>query len=164
VDERARGKRREYSAMRSTSGAAMAFFRIGCILGFLAVVIGAFGAHAASDILSAHNMTHAYETGVQYQFYHVPPQFVFAGLLTQCESLSNASARYIVTAGVLFSAGTLLFSGSLYLLALTGITMLGIITPFGGAFLIAGWAVLMWHGPRLLVARGTSSASTRLVQ
>lgn len=122
-------------------------FRLGCATACLAVMFGAFGAHALGDSLKASNMTHVYETGVQYQFYHAPPQLAISWLLTLKH---GPDTRVLHLAAATFAVGTLLFSGSLYALALSGVDALGIITPFGGVLLIVGWLLLMWRGPRVL--------------
>jgi uncharacterized membrane protein YgdD (TMEM256/DUF423 family) len=113
------------------------FFMAGAALSFLAVALGAFGAHALRDRL-APDLLAAYETGVRYHFYHALGLFAVA----------YASARWpgaaTMAAGWLLIGGILLFSGSLYLLALTGVRWLGAITPLGGLALLAGWAALAW--------------------
>ena len=141
--------------------AAALFFRLGCLHAGLAVVIGAFGAHGVADTLENNNMTHVYETGVQYQFYHVPPHFVIAWLL----SLAGPHTAWcsLCVAGAMFSLGTVLFSGSLYALALTNIDALGVITPFGGLLYIAGWMLLMCRGPDILGVRAGESAADGLL-
>jgi len=103
----------------------------------LAVSIGAFGAHGLQGRLDAYSMG-VYEKGVFYHFIHAlgmlaVPLLVRAGLISQ-----SASAW----AGWLLLAGIVLFSGSLYVLAITGVRALGAITPFGGASFIAAWVVL----------------------
>ena len=126
---------------------ALLFFQLGCVSSLLAVCIGAFGAHALKDVLDTHNMTHTYETGVQYQFYHVPGLFVTSALLT---TAAGAELRGLVAAGTLFSVGTVLFSGSLYALAILRVDALGIITPFGGMAFIVAWALTMRGGQQVL--------------
>src|SRR6266513_3825371 len=112
------------------------FLLIGSILGFLGVVFGAFGAHALRSRLSP-EMLAVFETGVRYQMYHA-----FALLITAL-ALARFDGWLLRTAGWLFTAGIVLFSGSLYALALTGVTVLGAITPLGGLAFLAGWACLL---------------------
>src|ERR1041384_1253004 len=107
------------------------------ISGFLGVALGAFGAHALEARL-APDMLAVFETGVRYQMYHV-----FA-IVAAAWAWSRWNARVFALAGGLFFAGILIFSGSLYLLALTGVRMLGAITPLGGLAFLAGWLCLVW--------------------
>ena len=112
---------------------------LGATLALLAVAVGAFGAHALKARLQATNMQQVYETGVQYHMYHALGILVTA-LFAQT---MPANKKLFYTAGLLFAVGILLFSGSLYLLAVLNIKLLGIITPFGGICFLAGWAVLI---------------------
>ena len=112
------------------------FLLIGSVLGFLGVAFGAFGAHALKARLSS-DMLAVFETGVRYQMYHA-----FAVLIVAAAIGRLGEARPLAAAGWLFVAGVLLFSGSLYALALTGTGILGAITPFGGLLFLAGWACL----------------------
>ncbi len=113
------------------------FFLIsGCISGTLAVMIGAFGAHALKDILASNQRTDTFELAVKYQFYHTFA-LLMVGIL-----LFYTPHKLLHYAGYSFLAGILIFSGSLYILALTGITRWGAVTPFGGLALIAGWVLL----------------------
>jgi uncharacterized membrane protein YgdD (TMEM256/DUF423 family) len=106
------------------------------ISGFIAVALGAFGAHGLKARLSTDLMT-VYQTGVQYHFYH-SFALLAAGLLL----LHYPHANSFKFSGLVFLFGTLIFSGSLYLLAFTGIRWLGAITPIGGVLLLLGWAAL----------------------
>ncbi len=108
------------------------------ISGALAVILGAFGAHGLKKIITP-DMLEVFKTGVQYQFYHT-----FA-LLAVGIFMQTSKSKALKWAGYLFIAGIFLFSGSLYLLAITGIKILGAITPFGGVAFIAGWIALAWH-------------------
>lgn len=102
----------------------------------LAVALGAFAAHGLQGQLPASSLT-TFETGVRYHFYHA------LGLLGLGIALKAGTLHARANlAAILLQSGILLFSGSLYLLALTGIPWLGIITPFGGLAFIAGWAML----------------------
>ena len=112
------------------------FLSLGALFGLLAVIIGAFGAHGLEASLSEHALAR-YHTGVEYQFYHVMALLVL-GMLP-----STHSSKLIKFSGFSFVAGIILFSGSLYLYALTGITTFGMVTPIGGLALIAGWAFLL---------------------
>ena len=112
------------------------FLLLGAILGFLGVALGAFGAHGLRSRLSP-DMLAVFETGVRYQMYHV-----FALLIVSAAVGHLGSARLLLTAGWFFFAGILLFSGSLYALALTGVGMMGAITPVGGLLFLIGWACL----------------------
>lgn len=109
---------------------------IGAIASGLAVVTGAFGAHGLSAIIDPSKMP-AWQTGVEYHFYHALGLFAVAFAADRAPH-----SRLVRSAGWLMIAGILLFSGSLYLLALSGIGRLGMITPFGGLAFIAGWACL----------------------
>ena len=106
---------------------------IGALAAFIGVAFGAFGAHGLRGRLSAEQLN-VFETGVRYQMYHA-----FAILITAL-ALVRFDGWLIRTAGWLFTAGIVLFSGSLYALALTGVTVLGAITPIGGLAFLAGWA------------------------
>ncbi len=108
---------------------------IGALAGFTGVSLGAFGAHALRTRLSP-EMLAVFETGVRYQMYHA-----FAVLLVALV-LARMGGWLIALAGWLFTAGIVLFSGSLYLLAFTGVTVLGAITPIGGLAFLAGWGCL----------------------
>jgi uncharacterized membrane protein YgdD (TMEM256/DUF423 family) len=112
------------------------FLLIGSVLGFLGVMFGAFGAHALRTRLSP-EMLAVFETGVRYQMYHA-----FAVLIVAAAIGRIGDAPWLVLAGWFFFAGVLLFSGSLYALALTGIGTLGIVTPVGGLLFLIGWACL----------------------
>jgi uncharacterized membrane protein YgdD (TMEM256/DUF423 family) len=107
----------------------------GAACGFLAVALGAFGAHALKQRLSV-EMLAVWRTGVEYQFYHALALLLLGLLARQTPSAAfNAS-------GVCFSLGVLLFSGSLYALALSGVKVIGAVTPIGGLFFLAGWSLL----------------------
>lgn len=110
---------------------------IGSIYGFVAVALGAFGAHALKERLSA-EMLSVWRTAVEYQFYHA-----LALLLVGVLSRQMPSAT-LNAAGLCFTVGVLLFSGSLYVLALSDVSVFGAITPFGGILFLAGWALLVW--------------------
>jgi uncharacterized membrane protein YgdD (TMEM256/DUF423 family) len=105
--------------------------------GLLAVALGAFGAHGLKERL-APEMLAVFETGVRYQMYHA------LALLAVAWACTRWSGTVVNVGGWLFVAGTLLFSGSLYVLALSGVRWLGAITPIGGLALLAGWLCLAW--------------------
>src|SRR2546428_619104 len=118
------------------------FLLLGAVLGFLGVALGAFGAHALRSRLSS-EMLAVFETGVRYQMYHA-----FAILIVAAAIGRIGDASWLVLAGWFFLAGIVLFSGSLYALTLTGIGMLGSITPIGGLLFLIGWACLIVFGIR----------------
>jgi len=111
------------------------FIIIGASLMALGVALGAFGAHALKERLEP-SMLQIYHTGVEYQFYHA------IGLLITGVLLRYYQCKGLIWAGWLFIVGIALFSGSLYLLTLTGIKELGMITPIGGISFIAGWITM----------------------
>ncbi len=113
---------------------------IAAIAGFLAVALGAFGAHGLKNLVSA-DMLKVYQTGVQYHLVHAT---VLLGLgVWQAVNRQAAVAIWLSRASWLMIIGLLLFSGSLYLLTMTGIRPLGIITPFGGTSWLAGWVCVL---------------------
>ncbi len=119
------------------------FFTTASLAGALAVMLGAFGAHALREQLSA-DLLNTFETGVRYHVYHALALFAVVLALSR-----GYDANWATLAGWLFVAGMILFSGSLYVLAITGVRWLGAITPFGGLAFIAGWlalAVAAWRG------------------
>ena len=111
------------------------FLFIGALLGGVGVGLGAFGAHGLKGRLSQ-EMLAVFETGVRYQMYHALALLALGAMMTRHEG------RAVVVAGWSFTAGILIFSGSLYALALSGVTMLGAITPIGGVAFLAGWLAL----------------------
>jgi uncharacterized membrane protein YgdD (TMEM256/DUF423 family) len=110
---------------------------LGAAYGFIAVALGAFGAHALKQKLSA-EMLAVWRTAVEYQFYHALALLLLGLLARQMPAVS------FNVAGACFSAGVLLFSGSLYALALSDIRMLGAVTPLGGLLFLTGWIFLGW--------------------
>lgn len=106
------------------------------LFGFLGVALGAFGAHALKDKLDPY-LLDVFEVGVRYQMYHA------LALLAVAWAASRAPGLAVQVAGWGFVIGTLIFSGSLYILALSGIRWLGAITPIGGVALLVGWAALL---------------------
>jgi uncharacterized membrane protein YgdD (TMEM256/DUF423 family) len=114
------------------------FLLMASLFGGLAVALGAFGAHALESRMSAELLS-TYEVGVRYHFYHA---LALLGVVAVISRWPEAGAA--VWAGWLFVAGIVIFSGSLYILAFTGIRWLGAITPIGGVAFIAGWLCLAW--------------------
>lgn len=117
------------------------FLIIAAILGAVSVAMGAFGAHGLKQLLPEENIS-SFETGVRYQFYHV------FGLLGIAILWKEFPVKWLRWAGNFFITGIILFSGSLYLLTAlkatdtVGLNGIGIITPFGGLFFIAGWLLI----------------------
>jgi len=115
---------------------------VAAVNGLLAVAAGAFGAHGFQARIDAHALQ-VFETGARYQMYHA----LAIGLAAF--AIRDAAAGPATAAAGFFLAGILLFSGSLYLLALTGTKLLGIITPFGGVCFLIGWGCLAFAATRL---------------
>lgn len=119
------------------------FLVAGALSGAVSVALGAFGAHSLKQIVSTDAVT-TFETGVRYQFYHTFALILVAILYGRYPN------KWMVWSGNSFIAGIILFSGSLYILTAlnatptVGLRKIGLITPFGGLFLIAGWLLLMW--------------------
>jgi uncharacterized membrane protein YgdD (TMEM256/DUF423 family) len=112
--------------------------------GALSVMIGAFGAHALRAMLEAQGRLDTFETAVKYQFYHTLALLAI-GLL-----MYKISDKLLGYAGYSMIGGVIIFSGSLYILCLSGIRWLGAITPIGGVLMIIGWALLFWAVARSL--------------
>jgi len=119
---------------------------VAAISGLLAVALGAFGAHGLKAIISP-EMLEVYKTGVQYQFYHT-----FA-LLAVGILMNFNQSKALKWSATLFIIGMILFSGSLYVLAISGIKALGFITPFGGVTWLAAWVLLFVHCRRLTTSK-----------
>lgn len=113
------------------------FLALGAFSAFIAVGAGAFGAHGLRARLTP-DLLAVFETGARYQMYHALALLAVAWATTRP---GGAGASW---AGWLFVVGTVVFSGSLYALALTGVRWLGAVTPIGGLAFLAGWLVLMW--------------------
>ncbi|TKJ72578.1 DUF423 domain-containing protein [Pseudomonas sp. CFBP13508] len=111
------------------------FLMLAAFFGFTGVALGAFAAHGLKNRLTPEYLT-IFHTGVTYQLVHTLALFGVALLATQIQG------RLITWAGLSFTVGMVLFSGSLYLLTMTGISKLGIITPFGGLAFLIGWVCL----------------------
>ena len=113
------------------------FFVIGSLSAFAGVALGAFAAHGLKSRLSV-DLLATFEVGVRYQMYHA------LALLAVAWACTRWPGTAVNTAGWLFVAGTVIFSGSLYALSLTGARWLGAVTPFGGLALLGGWLCLAW--------------------
>lgn len=114
------------------------FFVLGSVLAGLSVAAGAFGAHGLEDRIEP-RLLDAFATGARYQMSHALALLAVAWAVTRWP---NAGLEH---GGWLIATGVVVFSGSLYLLALTGAGWLGAITPIGGVLMISGWAVLAWR-------------------
>src|SRR5512142_2272549 len=117
-------------------GVERLFLALGAASAAISVAAGAFGAHALRGRL-APDLLAAFETGARYQMFHA------LGLVAAAWALSRSGSGAAVWAGWLFAAGTVLFSGSLYALALSGMRAFGAVTPLGGVSFIAGWIALL---------------------
>ncbi len=117
------------------------FFALGSGFALITVITGAFAAHALKTRLSP-DMFQTFEVAVRYQMYHA------LGLIAVAWAASQWSNQLITASGWLFVAGIVIFSGSLYILSLTGIRWLGAITPIGGVAFIIGWGCLLWAAIR----------------
>src|SRR3989442_771046 len=111
--------------------------RISAGAGFLAVALGAFGAHGLKDLLAQNGTAAIWDKAVFYHFIHAVMLFAIAG-----------RKPFLAGAWWSFFAGVVIFSGSLYLLAVTNWKWLGAITPFGGAGFLIGWAWLFWSAKK----------------
>ena len=116
---------------------SQAAFRISAVLGFLAVALGAFGAHGLHDVLEKNGRLATWETAVLYHLTHAAVMLVISTL-----------RPLRITAWWLMLAGIVIFSGTLYTLALTNMKWLGAITPIGGVCLLAGWLALAFGKAR----------------
>ncbi|MGL1889204.1 MAG: DUF423 domain-containing protein [Reichenbachiella sp.] len=113
-------------------------FKIGgAFFGLSSVILGAFGAHAFKAVLEASNRIEVYNTGVKYLMFHAVVLLVI-GFATNIDG-----KKWGVISGYMFIAGTILFSGSLFLICLLDISVIGIITPIGGVLLVIGWVSLL---------------------
>ena len=129
------------------------FLVLGAIFGFIGVALGAFGSHALRSKLTRERVA-TFETGVRYQMWHALALFVVvvveawtptAGSGPSSFTLvgDRGGAPFLFAAGWLFAAGIVLFSGSLYALAMSGVRILGAVTPIGGVLFLIGWACLI---------------------
>ena len=128
------------------------FLRFSGVLGLLAVVFGAFGAHGLESRLSE-DMLSTYETAVRYHFYHV------AAMLAVAVASPNLwTSAWTRAACWAWAAGIAVFSGSLYVLALSGQKWLGMITPIGGVAMMMGWVFIIFSAAGLSRAAGDSES------
>lgn len=111
-------------------------FQSAALLAALAVILGAFGSHSFKAILEANRYIDVFETANQYHFYHALGLF-FVGILVE-----KYPSNLLSLAATFFIIGMVLFSGSLYMLALSNIRILGLVTPIGGLFFILGWILV----------------------
>lgn len=111
----------------------------GAVHGFLAVSLGAFGAHALENVLDEYGQG-IWDTAVQYQMFHAAG-LLLVGILMSAKLFGEV--KQLKIAMICFNIGMVFFSGSLYILALTGISKLGAITPIGGVFFLAGWVLII---------------------
>jgi len=116
---------------------ARLILQFAAVLGALTVAIGAFGAHALRPMLEASGRLETFETAVRYQFYHL-----LALLAVGVLAVARPDLRGLDTAALLWLAGIVVFSGSLYAICFTGITKFGAVAPLGGLLLIVGWVRL----------------------
>lgn len=121
---------------------ASLFGGIGAVAGFLAVALGAFGAHALKDRMLPADLV-VFETAVRYQMYHALALLLVGLLLARGGSSAGA------VSGWAFTAGIVVFSGSLYMMLLTGHRWLGAVTPIGGLAFLVGWLAMAWTFFRL---------------
>jgi len=127
---------------RYNAGVDRTFMLISAVAGFLGVALGAFGAHGLRGRLSP-EMLAVFETGVRYQLYHTLALMITAMLM------ARMGGWLFTTAAWCFTVGIVLFSGSLYALAISGVTVLGAVTPIGGLAFLAGWACLALASARI---------------
>lgn len=118
------------------------FLSLGALFGLLGVAAGAFGVHALADRLDAASLA-TFETAARYQMYHA------LALLAVAWAADRWPDSRWRAAGWFFAAGVLLFSGSLYLLGITGIGLFGAVAPLGGVCLLTGWALSLWAALRI---------------
>lgn len=114
----------------------MLWLKVGICFCLLTVLFGAFGAHGLKQILIRNDALETFQTAVRYQMFH-SIGIILAGILLLLDTITSQLSP------ILFSIGILVFSGSLYLLALTGLKWLGAITPIGGVLFLAGWVTLL---------------------
>lgn len=113
------------------------FLQMAAVNGLLCVILGAFGAHALQNLLAPGRLE-TWQTAVQYQMFHTTALLAVAFLAAQ-----QGGGTLLAWSGGLFLAGIVLFSGSLYVLSLSGLGLLGMITPLGGLAFIGGWGLFV---------------------
>ena len=129
--------------MNTPPSLVVRLLRTAAVLGFLGVSLGAFGAHGLAEVLATHGTTAIWGTAVQYHFIHT------LALLALATAASGALGkegtwRFLGGIGWCWSLGIVVFSGSLYILSLTGLRWLGAITPIGGLLFLIGWLLLFF--------------------
>lgn len=120
------------------------FILLAAVQGFLGVALGAFGAHGLEATLEANNRVDTFQTANRYHMYHALALLAVAWMTTQYTGNTIAWAGYLLT------AGTVIFSGSLYILAVFDLGVMGAVAPLGGVALLAGWAgvgITAWKNP-----------------
>ncbi|MBC7804669.1 MAG: DUF423 domain-containing protein [Akkermansiaceae bacterium] len=128
------------------------FLLLGAINAFVAVALGAFGAHELRNHVPIERIA-TWNTGAQYQMYHALGLILIAALYDRLPIKGQGLAR---TAGYLFAAGCVIFAGSLYALTLSGVKILGAITPIGGVCFLSGWVLLTVAAASLTVSPPSS--------
>ncbi len=116
---------------------------LGSVFAFIGVALGAFGAHGLQNVLVANGTLEAYKTGVQYHLVHALALILLAVLSDRLRE-----TKKLEWVGWLFAVGIVLFSGSLYVLAVSGVKILGAVTPLGGLCFLSGWALLAFVAVR----------------
>ncbi len=114
---------------------------IGALLGLTGVALGAFGAHGLAARLEANGRAGTFQTAVQYHQLHAVA-LVALGVLAAVTAQTNPGAFNLT--GLLMTAGTVIFSGALYILAIFDVRIMGAVAPIGGTLMVAGWAALLW--------------------
>jgi uncharacterized membrane protein YgdD (TMEM256/DUF423 family) len=118
------------------------FIVIAAVLGFFGVALGAFGAHGLEPTLEANGRMDTFNTAARYHMYHALALVGVAWLATRYP------VRWVMWGGYLLFAGTIIFSGSLYVLAIADLSFMGAVAPIGGTALLAGWACIGWAALR----------------
>ena len=126
---------------------------IGALLGLTGVALGAFGAHGLAARLEANGRAGTFQTAVQYHQIHAVA-LIALGALAAVTVQTNPGAFNL--AGILMTAGTVIFSGALYILAIFDVRIMGAIAPIGGTLMVAGWAALLWAALNLSSSQALS--------
>lgn len=121
---------------------------IGALLGMTGVALGAFGAHGLAARLEANGRAGTFQTAVQYHQLHAVALVALGALAAVTAQTHPGVFNW---AGILMTAGTLIFSGALYILAIFDVRIMGAVAPIGGALMVAGWAALIWGVTRLSI-------------
>ena len=126
---------------------------VGALLGMTGVALGAFGAHGLAARLEANGRAGTFQTAVQYHQFHAVA-LVALGALAAVTAQSYPGAFNL--AGILMTAGTVIFSGALYILAIFDVRIMGAVAPIGGTLMVAGWAALLWAALNLSPVQAVS--------